>query len=96
MTAETLSGIQTNERQRAAGFKDRIFCCTVAGCLSGGAGAVRSAIESEVARAGRAAEIEVRGTGCMGLCSEGPLVRSAARDVIYTRVTAGRRPCHRR
>ena len=89
MTAEKLQQIEIGEQQRTAQFRDRLLCCTVAGCLSGGAGAVRDAIEREVARQGRTAEIEVCGTGCLGLCSEGPLVRSSARDVIYAGVTQG-------
>ena len=92
MTGEALLKIQNDERERTAHLKDRIFCCTVAGCLSGGADAVRAAIEGEVARQGRASEIEVCGTGCMGLCSEGPLVRSALRDTIFTGVTPADAP----
>jgi bidirectional [NiFe] hydrogenase diaphorase subunit len=86
MTGEALHQIQHSEQQRTGRFKDRILCCTVAGCLSGGAHAVREAIQGEIARQGRADEVEVCGTGCMGLCSEGPLVRSAARDVIFSGV----------
>jgi bidirectional [NiFe] hydrogenase diaphorase subunit len=88
MNRETLFQVQQAERQRVAQFKDRILCCTVAGCLAGGAGAVRDTFEREVARQGRTAEIEICGTGCMGLCSEGPLVRSSAADAIYTNVTS--------
>jgi bidirectional [NiFe] hydrogenase diaphorase subunit len=87
MTSETLLQVQDKERERAGRLKDRILCCTVAGCLAGGAGAVRNAIEREVERQGRSAEIEVSGTGCMGLCSQGPLVRSAASDSIHPNVT---------
>jgi len=86
MTGESLHQIQQDETERAARWKDRILCCTVAGCLSGGANAVRDAISYEVARQDRGNEIQVCGTGCMGLCSEGPLVRSAARDVIFSGV----------
>jgi bidirectional [NiFe] hydrogenase diaphorase subunit len=92
MTTESLLQLQQVERQRQGLLSDRILCCTVAGCLSGGAGAVRSAIEREVERQGRAADTEVCGTGCMGLCSQGPLVRSSAANVIYTNVTAGDAP----
>ena len=87
MTAETLFQIRQTEQQRQAKLKNRIMCCTVAGCLSCGAEALRHALESEVGKQGRAAEIEVCGTGCLGLCSEGPLVRSTAADVIFTRAT---------
>ncbi|HEY2106297.1 MAG TPA: NADH-quinone oxidoreductase subunit L, partial [Candidatus Binataceae bacterium] len=89
MTSEALLQVQHNERERAGRLKDRLLCCTVAGCLAGGAGAVRTALEQEVQRQGRGAEIEVSGTGCMGLCSRGPLVRSAASDSIHTDVTPG-------
>ncbi len=86
MTGETLHQIQHSEQHRTERFKDRILCCTVAGCISGGAHAVREAIKGEIARLGWTDEVEVCGTGCMGLCSEGPLVRSAARDVIFSGV----------
>lgn len=92
MTGEDLLQIQNGERERVARLGDRLFCCTVAGCLSGGAIAVRTAIEREIARHGRTSELEVCGTGCMGLCSEGPLVRSAARDAIFTNVTPADAP----
>ena len=92
MTAESLSQLQQVEQQRQALLSNRILCCTVAGCLYGGAGAVRSAIEREVERQGRAADTEVCGTGCMGLCSQGPLVRSSAANAIYANVTAGDAP----
>ena len=97
MTAESLLQLQQVERHRKALLSNRIFCCTVAGCLSGGAGAVRDAIEREVERRGLAhAEIEISGTGCMGLCSQGPLVRSSASDSIHANVIPSDAACHRR
>ncbi len=86
MTGEALHQIVQTEQHRSAALKDRILCCTVAGCLSGGAHAVRKALGDEIRRQNRHPDIEVCGTGCMGLCSEGPLVRSAARDVIFSNV----------
>lgn len=87
MRAEELFRIQQSERQRQRGLRDRILCCTVAGCLSGGGQAVRRALEEAVGNNGMGGEIEVVGTGCMGLCCEGPLVRSSGRDAVYTKVT---------
>ena len=92
MNRDALLKVQAAEQQRVANLKDRILCCTVAGCLAGGAGAVRSALEHEVARQGRTAHVEICGTGCMGLCSDGPLVRSSAADAIYTNVTPADAP----
>jgi bidirectional [NiFe] hydrogenase diaphorase subunit len=86
MTAETLKQTSQAERERQHRLRDRILCCSVAGCLSAGAGAVRQALQDEVGAQGRGGEIEVCGTGCMGLCCRGPLVRSSAADVICTEV----------
>ncbi len=87
MTAEALNETSQGEQKRQERLKDRILCCTVAGCLSAGAEAVRAALQDEVDAQGRAGEVEVCGTGCMGLCCRGPLVRSSAADVVYTEVT---------
>ena len=92
MNSESLHTIAAAERDRQAKFKDRIMCCTVAGCLSAGGAAVRAAIEHEVEAAGKTGEIEVRGTGCMGLCCRGPLVRSSASDTIYVELTPNDAP----
>ena len=89
MTAETLLQVQKAEQERQHGLKDRILCCTVAGCKSAGGDAVRAALQAQVdaqKAEGKAADVEVCGTGCMGLCRRGPLVRSASEDRIYTEV----------
>ena len=87
MTADALNRVLQSEQERQSRLKDRILCCSVAGCDSAGGEAVRKALEDEAALAGQSAEIEVCGTGCMGWCGRGPVVRSAAADVIYTEVT---------
>ena len=87
MTAETLHAVQKAERERQAGFEDRILCCTVAGCLAGGAEKVRAALAEETVRYDRVGKTDVCGTGCLGLCSQGPLVRSSSADRVFTNVT---------
>lgn len=87
MNSESLQAVAAAERDRQAKYKDRILCCTVAGCLSAGGAAVRAALEREVDAAGKAGEVEVRGAGCMGLCCRGPLVRSSSSDIVYVEVT---------
>src|SRR5262245_9855043 len=89
MNADTLHTILANEQQRQSAFEDRILCCTVAGCESSGAAAVRAAIQEQILAEGRAGKTEVCGTGCMGLCCEGPLVRSSAADAVFTNVQPG-------
>ena len=92
MTAETLRQTRDAELERRKGIKNRIACCTVAGCESAGSGEVRAALEREAAAQGRAGEVEVRGTGCMGWCSRGPLVRCSSNDTIYAEVTPADAP----
>ena len=86
MNAAVLAHTAVSERERQGKLKNRILCCSVAGCLSAGAKETREAIEKEVAAQGKSGEVEVCGTGCMGLCSRGPLVRDAAADVVYSDV----------
>jgi bidirectional [NiFe] hydrogenase diaphorase subunit len=74
------------EQDRQSRFDNRILCCTVAGCESAGAKAVRAALREEAEAQGKSTAMQVCGTGCMGLCGSGPLVRSAADDVVYSEV----------
>jgi len=92
MTVEDLFEKQTEETERQAGLENRILCCTAAGCVSCGADGLRSAIAGEIKAQGREGKVEVCGTGCMGLCSQGPLVMSAADHKLYGNVTAADAP----
>ncbi|ESA37688.1 nadh dehydrogenase [Leptolyngbya sp. Heron Island J] len=70
--------------------KYRICCCTVGGCLSANSAAVREQLEAAVVAQGLTDQVQVSGVGCMGLCSQGPLVRvdsDGAADVLYGQVT---------
>lgn len=75
MTIEDLLERQQKERQRQQRLRRRIYCCTAAGCLSCGSDSVRRAVAAAIQARGLAGEVEVCGTGCMGLCSRGPLVK---------------------
>lgn len=76
MKFEELQELGQKERQRQEEFDHRIFCCTSTACLSAGAGPTHLALEESVEKLGPdGAKSEVVKTGCMGLCSRGPLVR---------------------
>ena len=83
MTAEDLREKQTEELARQQGLQNRILCCTAAGCISCGASGVRQALAAEVEARGLSDKAEVCGTGCMGLCSRGPLVLNTASQRLY-------------
>ena len=87
MTTEELYQLQAAEEERQQALEERIYCCTAAGCISCGAEGLRSAIAAEVKAAGRADKVEVCGTGCMGMCSRGPLVLAASGTALYGNVT---------
>ncbi|TVR45740.1 MAG: NADH-quinone oxidoreductase subunit F [Planctomycetota bacterium] len=53
----------------------RLLCCASTGCLSSGSGGIAEVLTKEVQMAGLAEQVAVVPTGCMGLCSLGPLVR---------------------
>jgi bidirectional [NiFe] hydrogenase diaphorase subunit len=83
MTVEDLFEKQTEELERQKGLENRILCCTAAGCISCGADGLRKAIGAEIKAQGREGHVEVCGTGCMGMCSRGPLVFSSADRRLY-------------
>lgn len=87
MTPDRLQAMRQGEQARQHDLEDRILCCTVAGCLSGGSAEVCAAVRKQIETQGRLGRTEVCGTGCMGLCSQGPLVRSSAADAVFTSVT---------
>ena len=84
MTSEDLQEIASNEKKAHARHAHHICVCTAAGCLSAGAGEVRKALEKEVAEAGMKQDCHVKGVGCMGLCSAGPLI--TVDDAMYRNV----------
>jgi bidirectional [NiFe] hydrogenase diaphorase subunit len=92
MTVEELSESQNRELERQGALENRIHVCTAAGCVSCGADGVRHAIADEIERNGLKDRVEVCGTGCLGLCSRGPLVLSAKDRQLYGEVTAADAP----
>ena len=92
MTVEDLLEKQTEELERQKSLENRILCCTAAGCVSCGADGLRTAIAAEIKTQGREAQVEVCGTGCMGMCGRGPLVLSSADRHLYGNATAADAP----
>jgi bidirectional [NiFe] hydrogenase diaphorase subunit len=92
MTIEELNQTQADETARQGSLEERIYCCTAAGCISCGSEGLRNAIAEEIKAQGRADKVEVCGTGCMGMCSRGPLVMASAGSALYGNVTAADAP----
>ncbi len=91
-----LFDLTQKEREAQATYRRTVLCCGSTACLSGGAQATQDAIEAVVEERGLKQDVRVVATGCMGLCSRGPLVKVRTRgegDVLYADVdeVAGRR-----
>ena len=78
MSTEARREMQETERDRLEGKRCRVAVCAAAGCLSSGGQAVRDALQKTVKEKGAEGEVEVFGTGCLGLCDAGPLVQVQA------------------
>lgn len=65
----------------------QIRCCTVGGCLSANGLAVKTELEATVAARHLGDLIAVKGVGCLGLCSKGPLVQIDPDGTLYEQVT---------
>ncbi|MFO8151175.1 MAG: (2Fe-2S) ferredoxin domain-containing protein, partial [Trueperaceae bacterium] len=91
-----LFDLAQKEREEQAVYRRTVLCCGSTACLSGGAQATQDAIRDVVAEKGLEQDVRLVATGCMGLCSRGPLVKVRSRgedDVLYADVDAdaGRR-----
>jgi bidirectional [NiFe] hydrogenase diaphorase subunit len=96
MNLDDLEDLATKYREEAADADVEVRVCMAASCQSSGAGPVLDALRDVCKAAGDSSgKCKVKGVGCMGLCSAGPLVAVAKRDdglsdsVIYRDVGAG-------
>jgi bidirectional [NiFe] hydrogenase diaphorase subunit len=90
MDLEELLEIGQQERDRQNQKKTRIRCCTAAGCLSSGAAAVKSNLETAVSAAGLEDSVEVCGVGCLRFCGRGTLVEIDPNGILYEEVSPDR------
>jgi bidirectional [NiFe] hydrogenase diaphorase subunit len=78
MTHEELDEIGRKERETQSAFQQCVRVCVAAGCLSCQSDKVQEALAKQGAEHDGGAQYQIRGVGCMGLCSEGPLVSTSA------------------
>jgi len=86
MTIEELRKIAELEREAQKKYLHHVHVCIAAGCLSSGSDQVREALKREVVESGMQNEVLIKGVGCMGLCSAGPLVGVESDDKLYANV----------
>jgi bidirectional [NiFe] hydrogenase diaphorase subunit len=88
MTLEDLKELAEKELERQKQYKYRILYCSAAGCVSCGSAGIRDAFKAALKEKELEKEVELLGTGCMGLCGEGPLVKVDPDGTLYQRVDA--------
>lgn len=81
---EEIAGIENDAQGQ---FTHTVKVCTAAGCLSSGAVGVQEALSKEVERSGLERWCQVKGVGCLGLCTAGPLVEVESQETLYGHVT---------
>ncbi len=79
--------IDLGRRGRESWAPSRVRVCTASGCMAGGAGEVKKALDSTCESRGLTGSVQVVGVGCLGLCGRGPLVAVTPGDAIYAHVT---------
>jgi bidirectional [NiFe] hydrogenase diaphorase subunit len=79
-------------RHRAARKEICIRCCMASGCVSSRSDEIKTAMQKAVAEKNLTNRIEVRRVGCMGLCSQGPLVAVDPQGLVYEHVTVESAP----
>lgn len=84
MTLEELEQIASEVRAAQEKSLRTMNVCVAAGCLSLRSDAIKSELEKEVQRSG--ANCRVSGTGCMRLCSLGPLVSAEPDGLLLKNV----------
>ncbi|MEE9417980.1 MAG: FAD-dependent oxidoreductase [Desulfatiglandaceae bacterium] len=68
--------------------KTRVYVC-MTGCRAYGAAELRAALEEEVKKQGLSGQVEIRSTGCHGLCAKAPVMSIDPLGVQYQEVNPG-------
>lgn len=92
MTPEELQNIIAQEHETRQSFDHRLHVCVGTGCLSVHSDQVQGALVAALKQREMEKTCQVKGVGCMGLCSAGPLVALQPEGTLYRGVTADDAP----
>lgn len=87
MLPEELQRIAAAEQETQRQLRQSVHVCVAAGCLSLRSDQVKEALIKEVKQRQQEKECAIKGVGCMGLCSAGPLVSLKPGDIMYRGVS---------
>jgi bidirectional [NiFe] hydrogenase diaphorase subunit len=90
MTLEDLERVTNETKAVATRFDHGLRVCVAASCLSMGSDRLRDATQAEIKKRDLEHQCAVKGVGCLGLCSVGPLVavdsKATASSTLYQNV----------
>ncbi len=69
-----------------AGIRHTVLVCAGAGCVSCDCTSCSEALEASLREAGLSQSVQVRKTGCMGICDAGPIMVVQPDDVLYCKL----------
>ena len=86
-SAAELDALRKDILSRKDPEKPAIAICSGAGCQGLGNGGVIRAFEEEIEKHGLAGTVDIRATGCHGMCEQGPNVVIYPEEIYYVKVT---------
>jgi NADP-reducing hydrogenase subunit HndC len=86
-SAAELDALRKEILSRKDPEKPAIAICSGAGCHGLGNGGVIRAFEEEIEKHGLAGAVDIRVTGCHGMCEQGPNVVIYPEEIYYVKVT---------
>ena len=89
MKPEDLEIKAAAELAKQQAYDVRLICCSSTGCHSSGAAEILAGLKAELKAKQLDAKVQVSGTGCMGLCSKGPLIRMTSKtqkDILFSEI----------
>jgi bidirectional [NiFe] hydrogenase diaphorase subunit len=86
LSPEDLPRVAEAQNAAAETFEHTIHVCVAAGCLSQHSDQIKQNLEHQLQEQG-VKHCRVKGVGCMGLCSAGPLVSVRPEKTLYQSVT---------
>ena len=87
MNLEELRELGEMEQQRQSAFKHRILYCSSAGCVPSSGDSIKDVLLKTLEEKGLAKSCEAIGTGCLGMCGEGPNVVVCRGGTAFQRCT---------
>lgn len=86
MTLDELLEIRKAEQQRKKTYKHKVNVCTASGCVSLRSALVKASLTEEVKKRGLEDDVIVERVGCVGLCSQGPIVVVESKREVYDHI----------